>query len=91
MEIFEKWKQERRKFILKMTIFSIVFFLSLPISIGLFPEFMSQPRFGWLSFAWLLGFAQIGVTWLLCWFYWLKAEQLDELLIEVKRQLEAAE
>lgn len=91
MEIIQIWKKQRKKFLLKMSIFSFVFYLSLPVSIGLFPEFMSQPRFGWLSWAWIYSFVQIGMTWVLGWIYWRKSKELDELIAEMEHKVEALE
>src|SRR5699024_12080474 len=74
---------------MKVISFTFLFFLTLPISIELFPTFMNQPVIGWMTFAWLFGFAQIIVTWLLGWMYWKKAKRLDALLNEAVRELEA--
>lgn len=91
MEVLNRWKSERRKFLIKMTVFAFIFYISLPISIGLFPEFMGSPRFDWISIAWIYGFAQILMTWFLGQLYWWKSKELDALLVKVERETEAAE
>lgn len=91
MEIIQEWKKMRKVFLIKLTSFAIVFYLSLPVSIGLFPEFMSQPRIGWVSIAWIYSFMQIGMTWILGFIYWIKSKQFDELIVKMKREAEAAE
>jgi len=89
METLNQWQKERKSFLMKVISFTFLFFLTLPISIELFPTFMNQPVIGWMTFAWLFGFAQIIVTWLLGWMYWKKAKRLDALLNEAVRELEA--
>jgi len=91
VEVLKRWKSERRHFLIKISVFAFFFYMFLPISIGLFPDFMSTPRLGWVSWAWIYSFAQIGVTWLLGWIYWVKAKELDKLLVEMQREAGAAE
>src|SRR5699024_6932883 len=88
METLNQWQKERKSFLMKVISFTFLFFLTLPISIELFPTFMNQPVIGWMTFAWLFGFAQIIVTWLLGWMYWKKAKRLDALLNEAVRELD---
>lgn len=71
--------------------FASIFYFLLPVSIGFFPDFMSQPRIGWVSLAWIYSFTQVGMTWLIGWVYWTKAKELDELIAEKKREAGAAE
>lgn len=91
METLKKWQKERKSFLIKLISFTLLFFIALPISIELFPTFMNRTVIGWVTFAWLFGFLQIIVTWLLGWMYWVKAKRLDELLNEAVRELEATE
>lgn len=91
MEVFNKWQKERKHFLVKITFFTFFFFLALPLSIELFPNFMGEPVVGWISFAWIFGFTQIIVTWILGWIYWKKAQKLDALLNEAVHELEAVE
>jgi len=91
MKELKKWRRERKIFLIKMTLIAFIFYISLPLSIGLFPDFMSKPRIDWISFAWIYSFLQVFMTWLFGWIYWLKAKKLDELLIEVEHEAGAAE
>lgn len=91
MERLNKWRKERKRFLTIISVFTFFFFLALPLSIELFPNFMAKPVVGWISLAWLFGFMQVIVTWLLCWIYWKKAKKLDALLQEAVRELEATE
>lgn len=91
VETFNKWQKERKRFLIKITIFTFVFFLALPLSIELFPNLMGRPIIGWMSLAWLFGFMQIVVTWILGWLYWKKAKKLDAQLKKAVHKLEAIE
>ncbi len=91
MESLKKWKSERRTFLIKISVFAFIFYMFLPISIGLFPDFMGKPFISWISWAWVYSFAQIGVTWWLGRIYWVKAKKLDQHLVEMKREAEAVE
>lgn len=86
MENFLQWKKERRKFLILITLFSVVFFLSLPISIGLFPKLMNMAPFGLFTLAWILAFLQIAMTWLIGYLYWHKMKQLDDLLLSERQE-----
>lgn len=86
METVKRWKQERRSFLIIVTVLALVFYLALPFSLAFIPEKMQTSPIGSLSWAWILAFLQVGMTWLIGWIYWVKAKQLDKLVAEMKRE-----
>jgi len=86
MENYEKWRHARRSFLIKVTIFAIVFFMFLPIALGFFPSFMKQAPFGVITYAWIFAFLQIIMTWIIGMLYWFKARKLDAMMEEIRRE-----
>lgn len=85
--IIVRWKKERRKFFTKIILFSLVFFLSLPIGIGVFPKaFTSSSPIMGISWAWLYAFMQVITTWIIGWIYWKKAKYFDELITQYRQE-----
>lgn len=76
---FQALLRARRRFIVPATIFFIVFYLALPVSVGFAPEFMSRPVFGPLTLAYVFALAQFAVAWLLLAIYMLRARRFDRL------------
>jgi len=87
LETFKKWQRERRVFLIWMTIFSLIFFMFLPISLAFFPEFMKTSPFGLLTWAWIFAFLQVVMTWIIGWIYWVRAKHLDNIVVELKREV----
>lgn len=81
-----KWKQERRLFLIWITILALIFYLALPFSLAIIPETMNTSPIGSLSWAWIYAFIQVIMTWIIGWIYWIKAKQLDKLVAEIKRE-----
>lgn len=76
-----RWKRERKKFFIRIIVFSLIFFLSLPIGIGIFPEAFNSASPVWgISWAWLYAFLQVVMTWVIGWVYWIKAQHFDEII-----------
>jgi uncharacterized membrane protein (DUF485 family) len=66
----------RRRFVIPATIFFIAYYLALPISIGVAPQFMSR-SLGPLSIAYWFALSQFVMTWLLMAAYVLRARSFD--------------
>lgn len=88
MDTIKRWKQERRLFVLWISVLAIIFYLALPLSLAVIPHTMNKSTLFGLSWAWVYAFLQILMTWLIGWIYWVKAKQLD-MLVERMRQEEA--
>ncbi|HUA08061.1 MAG TPA: DUF485 domain-containing protein [Candidatus Acidoferrales bacterium] len=68
----------RRRFIIPLTIFFLLFYLALPAGIALAPGVMNRAVFESLSVANLFGFAQIIVAWGLLALYMREARSFDK-------------
>lgn len=87
MEALKKWKKEKKLFVYTITIIASLFYLSLPLLVAFFPREMSQPSTIFsISWAWLYAFFQVVMTWVFGWIYWVKAKQLDKLLVEIEKE-----
>lgn len=87
MKAIAKWKKERSTFLYTITIIALVFYMSLPLLIAYFPKEMSEPSIVFsISRAWIYAFFQVGMTWVFGWVYWVKAKQLDKLVLEIEKE-----
>jgi uncharacterized membrane protein (DUF485 family) len=69
----------RRRFIVPATIFFIVFYFALPVSVGFAPSVMSRPFLGPLTLAYTFALSQFVTTWLLLAIYMRRAKQFDRM------------
>ncbi|CAM4370044.1 membrane protein [Bacillus manliponensis] len=75
---FQQLLAKKRKFIVPMSIFFFVFFISLPILTS-YTTVLNNKAFGDVTWAWVFAFAQFVMTWALCMIYSKKAESFDRL------------
>lgn len=68
----------RRRFIVPSTIFSLLFYLALPLGIAYAPAFMNQRVLGPLTLAYAFGMAQFLMAWVLLAVYMQKARGFDD-------------
>lgn len=74
---FKAFMSEKKKFIVPMTVFFLVFYFLLPIFTS-FTTFLNTSFFGDISWVWVFAFAQFVMTWVLCTIYVKKAAKFDE-------------
>jgi uncharacterized membrane protein (DUF485 family) len=67
---------QRRQFVIPATIFFVVYYLTLPVSIALAPHFMSH-QWGALSIAYWFALSQFAMAWLLMAAYVIRARTFD--------------
>jgi uncharacterized membrane protein (DUF485 family) len=73
---FRALTSQRRRFVIPATIFFVVYYLTLPVSIALAPQFMSR-QWGALSIAYWFALSQFAMTWLLMAAYVARARKFD--------------
>jgi uncharacterized membrane protein (DUF485 family) len=73
---FKALVNERKKFVIPLTIFFLVFYFMLPVLTS-YSTILNKPAFGDISWAWIYGFAQFAMTWILCIVYVKKSARLD--------------
>lgn len=74
---FKSLMHNKKKFIVPMTIFFMVFYFLLPILTS-YTTFLNTSAFGDISWVWVFAFAQFVMTWVLCTIYVKKAATFDK-------------
>ncbi|WP_010650395.1 DUF485 domain-containing protein [Oceanobacillus massiliensis] len=81
---FQQFMANKKKFIVPVTIFFLVFYFLLPILTS-YTTFLNTPAVGDISWVWIFAVAQFIMTWVVCSIYVKKAASFDE---EVDRIIE---
>ncbi len=66
---FAALKKAKLRFIIPATIFFLVYYMTLPVLVGFFPEMMKTPVWGKVNWAYLFALSQFIMTWVLCAMY----------------------
>lgn len=74
---FKALKKRKVKFILPITIFFLLFYISLPILTS-YTTILNEPAIGDITWVWILALAQFIMTWTLCMIYVSKANGFDK-------------
>ncbi|MFD1334093.1 DUF485 domain-containing protein [Oceanobacillus iheyensis] len=74
---FKELINQRKKFIIPLTIFFLVFYFALPIMTS-YSTILNQSAIGDISWAWLFAFAQFVMTWVLCIVYVKRSAKFDK-------------
>ena len=74
---FVALKKKKRKFIVPITIFFLLFYISLPILTS-YTTILNKPAIGDITWVWVFALAQFVMTWTLCMIYVRKAEGFDK-------------
>ncbi|MEP6671528.1 MAG: DUF485 domain-containing protein [Chthoniobacter sp.] len=74
---FKKLLAAKIRFILPMTIFFLVYYFTLPVLVGWFPDFM-KTRVGNVNVAYLFAFSQFFMAWIVAGIYVSKAAGWDK-------------
>ncbi|HYL27009.1 MAG TPA: DUF485 domain-containing protein [Candidatus Nitrosotalea sp.] len=83
---FRALARSRRRFVVPATIFFILYYLALPITVGLFPDRMSRPVFGPLTLAYVFALSQFAMAWILLALYLWVARSFDVRAAKIRRQ-----
>ena len=68
----------KAKFIVPATLFFVVYYFALPVSVGYFPEFMSRKVLGPLNLAYLFALSQFFMAWIIAALYVRAAGAFDK-------------
>jgi uncharacterized membrane protein (DUF485 family) len=83
---FQALVRSRRRFVIPATIFFVVYYLALPISVGFFPQVMSRPVLGPLTLAYCFALSQFAMAWILLALYLRRARSFDVRAARIRRQ-----
>ena len=74
---FKAFLSKKRKFLVPMTIFFMVFYFLLPILTS-YTSFLNSPAIGDISWVWIFAFSQFVMVWVLSSIYVKKAASFDK-------------
>jgi uncharacterized membrane protein (DUF485 family) len=83
---FQTMVRAKKRFIIPMTIFFMVFYFALPFTTS-FSTVLNTSFVGAITWAWVFAFAQFIMTWALCHIYSWKAKKFDVVAEELKVEL----
>ena len=84
---FKKLLAAKKAFVLPATIFFILYYFALPISVGYFPAFMQRKVLGPVNIAYLFALSQFLVAWLIAYLYVRAARRFDVYAATVIKDL----
>lgn len=76
---FQELVHKKRSFIIPATIFFLVYYFSLPILVGYFPDLMDTKVIGNINLAYLFALSQFVMTWVIMGLYVRRARVFDGL------------
>ena len=83
---FRALLRARRRFVIPATIFFVIYYFALPVSVGFFPAFMSRPVAGPLTLAYAFALSQFAMAWILLAAYLWRARSFDVAAARVRRE-----
>jgi uncharacterized membrane protein (DUF485 family) len=81
----------KRRFIVRATLFFIVYYFALPVLVGWVPELMSRPVLGPLNIAYLFALSQFFMAWCIAALYVRQAARWDEVARQIIGRLSLTE
>jgi uncharacterized membrane protein (DUF485 family) len=87
MNEFRELLRQKKRFVVPATIFFVVYYFALPISVGYFPETMSQKVLGPVNLAYLFALSQFFMAWAIAWAYIRAARKFDSAGSRIVDQL----
>lgn len=86
---FKRLMAKKKRFILPMSIFFLVFYFVLPV-MTTYSKVLNEKAAGFITWAWVFAFAQFIMTWILCSLYTRKAVEFDELSEKILEESKAS-
>jgi uncharacterized membrane protein (DUF485 family) len=81
-EKFGELMNEKKRFLVPLTIFFLVFYFMLPILTS-YSTILNRTAIGPITWTWVYAFAQFIMTWVLCMMYVRKATRFDQMADEI--------
>jgi uncharacterized membrane protein (DUF485 family) len=82
-EQFRLLLREKRRFVVRGTVFFMTYYFALPVLVGYFPELMSRTVWGPVNIAYLFALSQFVMAWILAWLYVRAARRFDVLAAQL--------
>ena len=74
---FKKLLADKARFIIPATVFFVIYYFALPISVGWWPQLMERKVWGEVNLAYLFALSQFFMAWALAFFYVRAATKWD--------------
>jgi len=87
MDEFKKLLASKRKFIVPVTIFFIVYYFALPVLVGYAPALMERKVLGVVNLAYLFALSQFFMAWIIAALYVRAASKWDEMARNILAKL----
>ena len=88
---FQQLLVVKRRFIVRATLFFVVYYFALPVLVGWVPQLMSQPVLGPLNIAYLFALSQFFMAWSIAALYVREASRWDEVARQIIKRLSLPE
>jgi uncharacterized membrane protein (DUF485 family) len=88
---FQQLLAVKRRFILRATLFFVVYYFALPVLVGWVPQLMSQPILGPINIAYLFALSQFFMAWCIAALYVREAARWDEVARQIISRLSVPE
>ncbi len=88
MPAFRRLIARKVRFVSAATVFYVVYYFALPVSVGYFPRFMDRRVIGPVNLAYLFALSQFFMAWLLAFVYVRVAARFDGMSREVLAELD---
>lgn len=87
MDEFKALLASKRRFIIPATLFFIIYYFALPVSVGYAPEFMDRKVFGYVNIAYVFALSQFFVAWAIAALYVRVATKWDAIALAIITRL----
>ncbi len=88
MPEFQQLLKTKIRFVIPATLFFVVYYFLLPISVGYYPQFMDKKILGPVNIAYLFALSQFFVAWAIAWLYVRAARGFDAHAARILQSLE---
>ena len=88
---FQQLLVVKRRFIIRATLFFVVYYFALPVLVGWVPQLMSRPVLGPLNIAYLFALSQFFMAWCIAALYVREASRWDEVARQIIKRLSLPE
>ena len=88
---FQQLLAVKRRFIVRATLFFVVYYFALPVLVGWVPQLMSLPVLGPINIAYLFALSQFFMAWCIAALYVRQAAQWDEVARQIISRLSLPE
>ncbi|HEY6187605.1 MAG TPA: DUF485 domain-containing protein [Pyrinomonadaceae bacterium] len=89
MDEFKKLLSSKRRFIIPVTIFFVVYYFALPVLVGYAPGLMERKVLGVVNLAYLFALSQFFMAWIIAALYVRAASKWDEMARNILNRLGA--